>query len=244
MRGFLAVLRRELKAYAVTPVAYVFVVVFLVLSAVFTFYVGDFFSRGQADLEPFFEFHPWLYLVLVPAVSMRLWTEERRGGTLELLLTLPIGRWSAMLAKFFAAWLLVGLALALTFPMWLTVNYLGHPDNGAILVEYLGSLLLAGAMLSIGTCLSAATRNQVVAYILTVAVGFLYLVSGEPMIQDALAHVLPTLALNGLAEFSFLIHFQAIQQGVLDLGDIVFFLLTIVAWLTAGGVMLGIIRAD
>ena len=132
MQGVGIVLRRELASYFATPIAYVFILIFLVLSGVFTFYMGSFYEREQADLNAFFNFHPWLYLFLVPAISMRLWSEERKSGSIELLLTLPLTRFDAVLGKFLAAWLFAGLALLLTFPMWITVNMLGEPDNGVI----------------------------------------------------------------------------------------------------------------
>jgi ABC-2 type transport system permease protein len=170
MKPINAVMRRELRSYFVTPVAYVFLVIFLVLAGILTFYVGDFYERGQADLQPFFVMQPWLYLILVPAITMRMWAEEAKGGTLELLLTLPLTLWQAMLGKFLAAWLFIGLALVLTLPIWITVNYLGSPDNGVILAGYLGSWLMAGTFIAIGACLSAVTRSQVVAFILTALV--------------------------------------------------------------------------
>ncbi|MFM2287116.1 MAG: hypothetical protein RL684_259, partial [Pseudomonadota bacterium] len=182
MNGTMTIFKRELHSYFATPVAYVFIVIFLLLSGAFTFYLGNFYERGQADLQPFFNFHPWLYLFLVPAVSMRLWAEERKSGTIELLLTLPVTMWQAVLGKFLAAWAFIGIALALTFPIWLTVNYLGSPDNGVIFASYLGSLLMAGAFLAIGSCLSASTRNQVVAFILTVVTCFLLLLAGFPLV--------------------------------------------------------------
>ena len=170
-----AVMRRELRSFFVTPMAWVFLVIFLVLAGILTFYTGDFYERGQADLQPFFAMHPWLYLILVPAVTMRMWAEEAKGGTLELLLSLPVTLWQAMLGKFLAAWLFIGLALALTFPIWLTVNYLGSPDNGVIFAGYLGSWLMAGSFVAIGACLSALTRSQVVAFVLTAVVCVLLL---------------------------------------------------------------------
>ena len=170
--------------YFATPVAYVFIVIFLLLAGSFTFFLGGFYERGQADLSPFFSFHPWLYLFLVPALSMRLWAEERKSGSVELLMTLPVTLLQAVLGKFLAAWAFTGIALALTFPMWLSVNYLGDPDNGAILAAYLGSLLMAGAFLAIGACISATTRNQVVAFILTVVVCFGFLLSGFPLVLE------------------------------------------------------------
>jgi len=159
-------MRRELASYFATPLAYVFILIFLVLANAFTFYLGGFYERGQADLDAFFTFHPWLYLFLIPAISMKLWAEERKSGSIELLMTQPVQLWDAVLGKFLAGWIFTALALALTFPLWIAVNYLGSPDNGAILAAYLGSLLLAGGFLAIGSCMSALTRNQVVAFIL------------------------------------------------------------------------------
>src|SRR5487761_1164892 len=165
MRNVLTIFRREFASYFATPLAYVFIVIFLVLAGVLTFFLGDFFERGQADLRPFFMFHPWLYLVLIPALSMRLWAEERKSGTIELFLTLPIRIGEAVLGKFLAAWCFAGIALFLTFPFWITVNFLGHPDNGVILASYAASWLMAGAILAIGAAISASTKNQVVAFV-------------------------------------------------------------------------------
>ena len=165
-----AVFRRELKSYFNTPLAYIFIVIFLFLTGIFTFYLGSFFIRGQADLKPFFNFHPWLYLFLVPAIAMRLWAEERKSGAIELLLTLPVSLWSTVLGKFLAAWVFIIIALSLTFPMWITVNYLGQPDHGVIIASYLGSVLMAGGYLAIGSCVSAATKNQVIAFVIYVVV--------------------------------------------------------------------------
>jgi ABC-2 type transport system permease protein len=237
-----ALMRRELRSYFVTPVAYVFLVMFLVLAGILTFYGGDFYERGQADLQPFFVMHPWLYLILVPSVSMRMWAEESKGGTLELLLTLPLSLTQAMLGKFFAAWLFIGLALFLTFPIWITVNYLGAPDNGVILAGYLGSWLMAGAFLAIGACLSALTRSQVVAFILTVVVCFLLILVGQPQVLDFLQGVMPRKLINGVAHLSMLRHFEAIARGVLDVRDLLYFLLSITAWLTAGVLVLDLKR--
>ncbi len=158
-------MRRELASYFATPLAYIFLLIFLVLANLFTFYLGEFFERGQADLNPFFNYHPWLFLFLIPAVSMRLWADERRTGSIELLMTLPVTLWQAVVGKFLAAWAFTTLALVLTFPIWITVNYLGSPDNGAILAAYIGSMLLAAGFLSIGSLASALTRNPVVAFI-------------------------------------------------------------------------------
>lgn len=237
-RAFSGVLLRELRGYLITPVAWLFSVIFLLLAGALTFYLGGFFERGQADLQPFFQFHPWLYLVLVPAVAMRLWAEERRSGTLELLLTLPIRPWQAVLAKFLAAWIYIGIALALTFPIWLTVDYLGNPDNGVILAGYVGSFLLAGAFLAIGECVSALTRSQVVAFILTVAACFLLLMAGYPLVQEPLQALGWPLLADVFADLSLYAHFNAISRGVLDLRDLAYFLLTIAFWLTANVIVL------
>src|SRR5919198_4059386 len=181
MRNVYFIFKRELAGYFATPVAYVFLVIFLALSGAFTFFVGNFFERGQADLQSFFTFHPWLYIVLIPALAMRLWAEERRSGTIELFLTLPIRMTEAVLGKFLAAWCFAGIALALTFPFWVTVNFLGRPDNGVILASYIGSWLMAGAMLAVGGCISAMTKNQVIAFVVTAAVVFVFTVAGSPI---------------------------------------------------------------
>ncbi len=238
------VLRRELASYFVTPVAYVFVVIFLIMSAAFTFYMGGFYEREIADLEPFFRFHPWLYLFLVPAIGMRLWAEERKSGTVELLLTLPITPTEAVVGKFLAAWFFIGLALLLTFPIWITVNILGNPDNGVIVAAYIGSWLMAGGFLAISACLSAATRNQVVAFILSVVVCFLFLLSGLPMVLDLFRGWLPQAMIDGIANLSFLVHFSSISRGVLDLRDLLYFGLVIGFWLMANQIVLELKKAD
>ncbi len=238
--GTCAVFRREFRAYFATPVAYVFIVVFLSVSALFTFYLGNFFDRGQADLRPFFSFHPWLYLVFVPAIAMRLWAEERRSGTIELLMTLPVGLFGAVLGKYLAAWAFAGVALALTFPIWLTVAYLGDPDHGAILAGYLGSFLMAGGYMAVGACLSAATKNQVVAFIAAIAVGFVFTVAGAPLVLDALAGWAPRALIDAVASFSFLARFQSIAAGALDARDLVFFVSFAATWLFANAVVVEI----
>jgi ABC-2 type transport system permease protein len=243
MSPAIAVMRRELRSYFVTPVAYVFLVIFLVLAGILTFYAGDFYDRNIADLQPFFVMHPWLYLILVPAVSMRLWAEEAKSGTLELLQTLPMTLWQAMLGKFLAAWLFVGLALLLTFPIWITVNYLGSPDNGIIIAGYLGSWLMAGAFLAIGACLSTLTSSQVVAFILTAVVCVLLILAGQPEVLDFFQGALPRKLVNAVAHLSMLRHFEAIARGVLDVRDILYFVLTIVAWLVAGVLILDLKRS-
>lgn len=243
MKPMLAVLHRELSGYFATPVAYVFIVVFLFTAGIFTFYLGQFFERGQADLKAFFLFHPWLYLFFLPAIAMRLWAEERKSGTIELLLTLPIPLWAAVMGKFVAAWLFAGIALALTFPLWLTVNWLGTPDNGVILAGYVGSFLMAGAYLAIGSCLSAVTRNQVIAFVLSVLICFIFTVSGAPMVLNFFQAWAPDLIVDTIASFSFLGHFSAITDGVIDLRDVVFFLSLIVVWLYATAVVVDFKKA-
>jgi ABC-2 type transport system permease protein len=243
MSATLALMRRELRSYFVTPVAYVFLVIFLILAGILTFYAGDFYDRRIADLQPFFEMHPWLYLILVPAVSMRMWAEEAKSGTLELLLTLPVTLWQAMLGKFLAAWFFVGLALLLTFPIWITVNYLGSPDNGIIIAGYIGSWLMAGAFLAIGACLSTLTSSQVVAFILTAVVCVLLILAGQAEVLDFFQGALPRKLVNGVAHLSMLRHYEAIARGVLDLRDIIYFVLTIAAWLTAGVLVLDLKRS-
>jgi ABC-2 type transport system permease protein len=244
MKAISIIFRRELGAYFATPLAYVFIVIFLVLAASFTFYLGGFFERGQADLEPFFVFHPWLYLFLIPAISMRLWSEERRSGSIELLMTQPISLWQAVIGKFLAAWAFAALALALTFPIWITVNYLGHPDNGAILTGYVGSLLMAGGLLAIGSCMSALTRNAVVAFILGVVACFALLLAGLPIVLDAFRGWAPAGLVDAVASLSFLTHFETIAKGVVDLRDVVFFAVAIGCFLAASVVLLELHKSE
>jgi ABC-2 type transport system permease protein len=217
------VFKREFAAYFATPLAYVFIVIFLFAMGAFTFYVGRFFDNGIADLSVFFGYHPWLYLFLVPAIAMRLWAEERRSGTMELLLTLPIPLWATVAGKYLAAWAFIAVALALTFPIWITVNYLGDPDNGVIVASYVGSLLMAGAYLAIGACISATTGNQVIAFVVTVVVCFLFTISGAPLVLDFFRGWAPLVLVSAISSFSFLTHFTAISRGVIDLRDVVFF---------------------
>ena len=229
---------RELSGYFATPVAYVFLIIFLVLTATFTFEIGGFYERGQADLSPFFDYHPWLYLFLVPALTMRLWAEERKSGTIEFLMTLPITPWQAVLGKFLAAWAFTGLALALSFPIWITVNILGSPDNGAIFAAYIGSLMMAGGFLAIGACLSALTRNQVIAFILTVVVCFGFLLAGFPLVLNLFSAWAPQMLVDGIASLSFMTHFSSISRGVIDFRDIVYFVLLMGVFLYANTVIL------
>ncbi len=231
MPAWKAIFNRELAAYFTTPVAYVFMIIFLMLVGTFTFYIGQFFNTEQADLIAFFTYHPWLYLFLVPAISMRLWSEDRRSGTIELLMTLPLPLPAIILGKFLAAWAFAGITLALTFPIWLTVNYLGTPDQGPILLGYLGSFLMVGAYLAIGSAMSALTKNQVIAFVLTAAVCFVFTVMGLPMVLDAFTGWLPQGLLGLLASFSFLSHFSDILKGLISISDVLYFLSLIIFWL-------------
>ncbi|HZT21707.1 MAG TPA: ABC transporter permease [Verrucomicrobiae bacterium] len=218
--------KRELAAYFSSPVAYVFIVIFLLLSGFFTFMVGGFFERGEASLtNSFFVWHPWFYLFLVPAVGMKLWAEERRVGTLELLLTMPIAPWEAIVGKFLASWLFLGLALVLTFPVVLTVNYLGHPDNGVILTAYVGSWLMAGAYLAVSCITSALTRSQVVSFIIAVVACLFLILAGFPPVINLLQNLTHWQWLvDFITSFSVITHFEWFEKGVLDSRDVVFFL--------------------
>lgn len=233
MNAIMAIYRRELRSYFSTPLALVFLVIFLVMVSAFTFYLGNFFQTGQADLQAFFLFHPWLYLLLVPALAMRLWAEERKSGSIELLLTLPITVWQAVLGKFLAAWTLLGLALLLTFPMWITVAWLGDPDNGVIFASYIGSWLLAGSFLAIGSAISAATRSQVMAFILSLSVCLLFLLAGYPIVLSAIQALFNQATVDAIAGLSFFTHFTSITRGILDLRDVAFFLINGTTWLVA-----------
>ena len=224
MKSIITIAKRELTGYFASPVAFVFIVIFLVLSGFFSFMVGGFFERGQASLESFFAWHPWLYLFLVPAVGMRMWSEERRLGTIELLLTMPVTPWQAIVGKFVASWAVVALALVLTFPMWITVNYLGNPDNGVILAGYVGSFLMGGAYLSITAMTSAMTRNQVVAFIVSVVLSLFLILAGYPPVTNMLVSWAKPWIVEAIASFSVMTHFESLQKGVLDSRDILYFL--------------------
>jgi ABC-2 type transport system permease protein len=221
--GIYTIFRRELTSYFLTPLAYIFIVIFLAMAGTFTFFVGNFFGRGQADLQPFFQFHPWLYLFLIPAITMRLWAEERKTGSIELLLTLPISMTDAVLGKFLAAWCFTGIALLLTFPMWITVNVLGNPDNGAILAGYAGSFLMAGSFLAVGAAISPLTKNQVIAFVVTSVVCFVFTVGGTGVVLNFFTGWAPTLVVDTVAQMSFMTHFNAISRGVIDARDMVYF---------------------
>ena len=243
MNGVTAVLKRELRSYFATPLAYVFIVIFLAMSSAFTFFLGNFYERGQADLASFFTFHPWLFLFLVPALSMRLWAEERKSGSIELLMTLPIEVWQAVVGKFLAAWLFTGLAIALTFPIWITVNYLGAPDNGVILAAYIGSFFMAGGFLAVGACISATTKNQVIAFILSVVVCFLLLLAGFDLVLNWFSWA-PQALVDAVASLSFLTHFTNISKGVIDLRDVVYFGVLIATCLYANTIVLQLKKGE
>ena len=231
MNVLVNIIKRELYSYFSTPLAYVFIVIFLTLIGSFTFYLGNFFVRGQADLNAFFAFHPWLYILLIPAVTMRLWAEERKSGTIELLMTLPITTVQAVLGKFFAAWIFILVALILTFPIWLSVNYLGDPDNGVILAGYIGSLFMSGAYLSIGSCISSITKNQVIAFVIGTTTCFIFTMSGLDIVLNFFKIWAPELIVNTIASMSFLTHFESITKGVIEVRDFLFFFSVIVFWL-------------
>jgi len=239
-----AILKRELGNYFSTPVAYVFIVIFLVLAGVFTFYLGGLYERGQADLQPFFTFHPWLYLFLIPALSMRLWAEERKAGTIELLMTLPVSIGEAVLGKFLAAWVFTGIALTLTFPVWITINYLGEADNPVILLSYIGSFLMAGAYLAVGACVSAFTRNQVIAFVISFVICLIFVLAGFPMVMDVFQGWAPQALINAINNMSFLSHFESIARGVIDLRDLIFFFSFIGCWLLANAIVVEIKKSE
>jgi ABC-2 type transport system permease protein len=241
-----SIMKRELAGYFATPVAYVFIVIFLLLAGFFTFQLGDFYNdgQGQASLSSFFGWHPWLYLFLMSALSMRLWAEERKLGTIELLMTLPITLTQAVVGKFLAAWLFAGVALALTFPMWITVNYLGDPDNGTILAGYVGSFLMAGGFLAIGSCVSATTKNQVIAFVVAVSVCLMFLLTGFPPFIELFSKWLPGYVVDAIASFSFFTHFDGLSKGLVEARDLVFFGSLIALALFANALLLEAKKAD
>jgi len=238
----IAICKRELRAYFSTPLAYVFIVIFVALNGASAFYFGGFFDRGQADLQPLFGFQPWLYLFLVPAVAMRLWAEERKSGTIEFLMTLPVSTVQAVIGKFIAAWIFVVIALAMTFPLWITVNYLGDPDNGVIVASYFGSMLMAGAYLAIGSFVSALTRNQVIAFVIGAAATFLFMMSGLEIVLAAFKGWAPSFVTDLVQSLSFLTHYDNIVQGLIDIRDLIFFLSVMGVFLFANVVMIDLKR--
>lgn len=244
MRNTYVIFRRELASYFATPLAYVFIVIFLVLAGSLTFFLGNYFDRGQDDLISFFSFHPWLYLVFIPALSMRLWAEERKSGTIELFLTLPVSLGAAVMGKFFAAWVFAGIALLLTFPFWITANVLGSPDNGVILASYIGSFLMAGGYLAIGSALSALTKNQVIAFVITAAVCFLFTVTGSTIVLGVLQGWVPSGVIETVTAFSFYGHFNSILRGVIDLRDVVFYVSVMALFLFANALFVDLKKAD
>jgi ABC-2 type transport system permease protein len=239
-----SIFKRELSSYFTTPLAYVFIVIFLALNGIFTFYLGGWYEREQADLHPFFDYHPLLYLFLIPALSMRLWAEERKTGSIELLMTLPLSTWQAVAGKYLAAWFFSGIALLLTFPVWLTVNYLGEPDNAVIAASYIGSFLMAGSYLAIGSCVSAYTKNQVIAFVIAVVICFIFLLSGTPLVLDLFQGWLPQVLIDTISSMSITTHFSAIQKGVIDFRDIIFFVSFIGCWLLANIIVVEMKKSD
>jgi ABC-2 type transport system permease protein len=244
MHNVNVIFRREFGSFFATPLALVFTIIFLVVTGLFTFFFRGFYQGNQADLQPFFVDHPWLYLFLMPALSMGLWSEERKSGNIELLMTLPITLWAAVVGKFLAAWSFAGLMLLLTFPIWITVNYLGDPDNGVIAAAYIGSLLMTGGFLAVGSVLSAASRSQVIAFIFTVVSCFLLLLCGFTPLVNAMEGVLPQALVDAIASLSFLTHFSAITKGVIDLRDLLYFGSMIAASLAATAVVLDMKKAN
>jgi ABC-2 type transport system permease protein len=238
------ILRRELYGYFNSPVAYIFLVVFLMMSGWFTFSMGNFYEARQADLRPFFYFHPIIYLIFIPAIAMRLWSEERMTGTIQLLLTLPVTIKDVVIGKFLAAWIFMGIALLLTFPMILTVGYLGSPDYGVIIASYLGSFLMAGAYLAIGSFTSSLTKNQVISFVLSIVFCLVLLLMSFPMVTDYFANFFGPETVDIIASFGFWVHFESIQRGVIDLGDIFYFLSVIIFMLTANAVVIEVKKAS
>ena len=244
MTNMLFVIRRELAEYFATPVAYVFIVIFLALLGALTFFMGSFFGRGQADLSAFFQFHAWVYMLLIPAISMRMWAEERKSGTIELLMTLPLSLKQVVIGKYLAAVIFAAITLALTFPFWITVNSLGDPDNGIILAGYVGSLLMAAGFLAIGSFISALTKNQVVAFVMTTAACFVLIASGAPIVLGFFSGWAPAIVVDFIASLSFLTHYADISKGVLDLRDVVYFLSLIAVFLFANMLAVDRLKAE
>jgi ABC-2 type transport system permease protein len=244
MSNTLFIIRRELADYFATPVAYVFIVIFLILLGALTFFMGSFFARGLADLSAFFQFHAWVYMLLIPAISMRMWAEERKSGTIELLMTLPLSLKQVVIGKYLAAVIFAAIALALTFPFWITVNYLGDPDNGIIFAGYVGSLLMAAGFLAVGSFISALTKNQVVAFVMTTAVCFVLIASGAPIVLGFFSGWAPKIVVDFIASLSFLTHYTDISKGVLDLRDVLYFFSLITVFLFANMLAVDRLKAE
>ena len=238
------ILNRELKGYFRTPLASIFLLVFLALSSGMTFFLGRFFERDQADLTAFFSWHPWLFVVLMPAIGLRLWAEERRSGTIELLITLPVTNTQLVVGKFLASWIFTLIALILTMPIWITVNYLGEPDNHVILISYIGSWLMAGAFLALTSCLSALTKNQVIAFIISSISGFVLIMAGFNLVLSAVRSWSPNWITETISSMSFLSHFSRIQMGVFDLSTLVFFISMIILCLWINVQLVQVKKAD
>lgn len=242
--NFRAIFKREFRGYFSTPIALIFLTVFLVLTGVFTFKISKFYEQGVAVLTPFFVWHPWLYLFIAPAISMRLWAEERKSGTIELLLTLPVSLFEAMLGKFAAAWAFIGVALLLTTPLVITTCYLGDPDLGVVFGAYLGSFLMAGTFLAVGCAISAATENQVISFVVSTSICLiLILISFEPVI-NALLKIFPDGIVEQLSTMGLAYHFESIQRGIIDFRDILYFFSVILFSLICGAVIIDKKKGD
>lgn len=225
MANLKALFKREFFGYFRSPVAYVFTVIFLVASVGSTFFIGRLYESNQASLDPLFNFLPWLFLVLIPALGMRLWAEERHSGTIELLFTLPVNMSEAVLAKFLSGWAFVCIAVSLTFPLVITVAYLGDPDWGVIVSSYLGSFLMAGAFLAVSCMASALTKNQVIAFILGVLISFLMVLLGWGLFTDILSAILPIYIVDFISSIGIMPHFFTMTKGMIDTRDILYFLM-------------------
>lgn len=235
-RPIIPIIKRELYSYFRSPVAYVFIIIFLISTTGTTWYLGNFFQSNEASLEIFFFFHPWLYLILIPAVGMRLWAEDRRQGTIEILLTLPVRLYIAVLGKFLAAWLFIGLALLLTFPMIITTYYLGDPDGGMIFTGYVGSFLMGGAYLAISCFTSSITKNQVISFITSFMICLVLVLLGWGVLTRSLSELFPVWLSDLITQFSFTTHFNGIRRGVIDLRDVAYFL-SIIGFMLLGNVL-------
>ncbi len=244
MRNIWTIAKRELRSYFGTPIAYVFLAIFAALTGVFAFFIGTFFDRGEANLQPFFEYHPWLFLLLVPAIAMRLWSEERRSGTIELLMTLPITAGQAVLGKFVAGAIFLAIALILTMPIWISVNILGDPDNGVITASYVGSFLMSCVFLAIGSTISALTKNQVIAFVVAASVCFMFVLSGTQVVLNVFHDWLPEFLISAISSLSVLNHFENVTRGVFDATDIVFYLSMMAFWLFANTVAVRMKKAS